>query len=74
MWSIELCRIDTLEEICLLSQYLCSPRDRHIDAVYHIFIYIQNKMINYPVMTTYDLMHDPTDENVFEVSGRYLDH
>ena len=39
-WSIELGRIYILTEESCLSQHLCSPREGHLDAVYHIFRYL----------------------------------
>ena len=39
-WSIELGRIDILTEVSCLSQHLYSSRERNLDAVYRIFIYL----------------------------------
>ena len=40
-WAIELGRIDIMAEVSLLSQYQCSPREGHLDAVYRIFWYLK---------------------------------
>ena len=40
-WAIELGRIDIYTEVSCLSQYLCSPREGHLDALYQIFRYLQ---------------------------------
>ena len=72
-WSIELGRIDILTEVSCLSQHLCSPREGHLDYVYLIFRYLQNKLGKNPGRMAYDPMYETTDENVFEVVGRYLD-
>ena len=40
-WAIELGRLDIYLETALLSQYLASPREGHLEAVYHIFAYIK---------------------------------
>jgi hypothetical protein len=39
-WAIELGRIDIALETALLSQYSASPREGHLEAVYHIFAYL----------------------------------
>jgi hypothetical protein len=41
-WAIELGRIDIALETALMSQYSASPREGHIEAVYHIFAYLAN--------------------------------
>mgnify|MGYP003321204368 FL=1 len=40
-WAIELGRLDIYLETALLSQYFASPREGHLEAVYHIFAYIK---------------------------------
>ena len=52
---------------------MCSPREGHLDAVYHIFTYLQKKLGKNPGSMAYDPMYEPTDENVFEVVGIDLD-
>ena len=54
-WSIELGRIDILTEVSCLSQHLCSPREVHLDVVYHIFIYLQNNLGKNPGRMAYNL-------------------
>ena len=44
----------------------------HLDAVYRIFRYLQKNLGKNPGRMSYDLMCEPTDENIFEVAGRYL--
>jgi hypothetical protein len=39
-WAIELGRIDIALETALMSQYSASPREGHLEAVYHIFAYL----------------------------------
>ena len=39
-WSIELGGIGILTEVSCSSQHLCSPREKHLDAVYLIFRYL----------------------------------
>jgi hypothetical protein len=43
-WAIELGRLDIMTEVSCLSQHMCEPRVGHIDAVYHIFRYLQRNM------------------------------
>jgi hypothetical protein len=40
-WAVEIGRIDIYLETALLSQYLASPREGHLEAVYHIFAYLK---------------------------------
>jgi hypothetical protein len=40
-WSVEIGRLDIYLETALLSQYLASPREGHLEAVYHIFAYLK---------------------------------
>jgi hypothetical protein len=39
-WAVELGRIDIAMETAIMSQYSASPREGHIEAVYHIFAYL----------------------------------
>ena len=40
-WAVELGRLDILLETSLLSAYLASPGEGHLEAVYHIFGYLK---------------------------------
>ena len=51
---------------------MCSPREGHLDDVYSIFRYLQKKLGKNPGRMTYNPMYEPTDNNGFEVAGRYL--
>jgi hypothetical protein len=46
-WAVELGRIDIAVEISMLSLHLACPRVGHLDAVFHIFSYLNqyNKSI-----------------------------
>ena len=59
-------------EVSCLSKHLCYPIEGQLDAVYRIFRYLQKKLGRNPGRMTYDPMYEPSDENVFEVVGRYL--
>jgi hypothetical protein len=39
-WAVELGRIDIALETALMSQYSASPREGHLEAVYHVFAYL----------------------------------
>lgn len=39
-WAVELGRIDIALETAIMSQYSASPREGHLEAVYHIFAYL----------------------------------
>ncbi len=39
-WAVELGRIDIYTEVALLSQHLALPRRGHLEAVYHVFAYL----------------------------------
>ena len=72
-WSIELGRIGILTEVSCLSQHLCYPRLGHLDDVYRIFRYLQKNLCRNPGRMVYDPIYGPTDDNVFEVVGMYID-
>jgi hypothetical protein len=40
-WMVELGRLDIYLEVSLLSHYLASPRQGHLEAIYHVFAYIK---------------------------------
>ena len=52
-WAVEIGRVDILTELSLLSAYQASPRQGHLEQVYHIFGYLKLK----PKLTLY---FDPT--------------
>ena len=41
-WAVELGRLDILLEVSLMSAYLASPREGHLEEVLHIFAYLKN--------------------------------
>jgi hypothetical protein len=53
-WAVELGRIDIYMEVSLLSQHLALPRVGHLEAVYHVFAYLQK----FPKSS---MIFDPTD-------------
>lgn len=41
-WACEIGQVDILLEVALLSAYLASPREGHLNAVFHIFGYLKH--------------------------------
>ena len=65
-WSIELGRIYIMTEVSFLSQRLCSPREGHLNAVYRILRYPQNKISKNTGKIAFYTNFAHTDEKVFE--------
>jgi hypothetical protein len=42
-WIVELGRIDMITEVSELSSFLAMPREGHLDAVFHLFNYLENR-------------------------------
>ena len=42
-WASEIGRVDILHELTLLSSYQASPREGHLEQIYHIFGYLKGK-------------------------------
>ena len=40
-WCVELGRIDIITEVSALSSFLALPREGHLEAVFHIFAYLE---------------------------------
>ena len=57
-WMCELGRVDVLHEAALLSQYMASPRDGHLQQALNIFKYIKHNV------TTGWLIFDPLDYEI----------
>ena len=54
-WAAEIGRVDILTELSMLSAYQASPRQGHLEQVYHIFAYLKKK----PKLTLYFDPHEP---------------
>jgi hypothetical protein len=64
-WAVELGQIDIAVEMAIMSQYSASPRVGHIEAVYHIFVYLASHPFGNKIVfdaTTPALL----DENSFQ--------
>jgi hypothetical protein len=42
-WCVELGRIDIITEVSALSSFLALPREGHLEAVFHIFAYLERR-------------------------------
>ena len=42
-WIVELGRVDIVTEASLLASQLALPREGHLEAVFHLFLYLRNK-------------------------------
>ena len=58
-WAIEIGRVDILTEVSMLSAYQASPREGHLEQVYHIFAYLKKK----PKLTLYFDPQEPEIDN-----------
>ena len=56
-WSVEIGRVDILTELSMLSSYQASPRQGHLEQIYHIFAYLKKK----PKLTLY---FDPQEPDI----------
>ena len=72
-WSVEIGMIGILTEASCLSHYLCYPIEGHLNYLYNIFSCLHKNMDNIPGGMTHNPMHDITNKNISEVSGKYLD-
>ena len=57
-WAVELGRMDIHLEVSLLSQYLASPREGHLESVYHIFAYLSKHTKTQIVFDSRDVIVD----------------
>ena len=69
-WSIELGRIDVLTETSIMSQYAANPRKGHLEAVYHIFLYLSKHEKS---RLAFDPSRPKVDESVFNADADWKD-
>ena len=62
-WAVEMGRIDIYVEVAILSQYLASPQEGHLQAAYHIFSYLQRRPVVKMVFDPVDVSLDETAYN-----------
>ena len=70
-WAVELGRVDIYVEVALLSQYLASPREGHLQAVYHIFSYLRRRPVAKMVFDPIDVSLDESAFHDVETGGWY---
>lgn len=58
-WAVELGRLDIYYETAILSQYLASPREGHLEGAYHIFAYLKSH-------PKFSIVFDPKAPNLDE--------
>lgn len=65
-WCIELGRVDIHTQVSVLSQYQCSPRQGHLDALYRIFWFLKNQLKDNKIgRITFDPSYPDIDERLF---------
>ena len=52
-WMVELGRVDIATDVSLLSSHVASPRDGHLETIYHLYAYLKQKHNS-------QLAYDPT--------------
>jgi hypothetical protein len=62
-WCVELGRVDIITEVSTLSSHLALPREGHLEALLHLFAYL-NKKNN--VRIIFDLSYPTIDMTVFK--------
>jgi hypothetical protein len=61
-WCVELGRIDIITEISMLSTYRCSPREGHLEAVFHVFAYLG---LHHNARVVFDPTYPAVDMGIF---------
>ena len=65
-WAVELGRVDIYYETAILSQYLASPREGHLEAAYHVFAYLKSH-------TKFSIVFDPKSPDLDESAFAQVD-
>ena len=42
-WMVELGRVDMMTEVSMLASHLAMPREGHLEAIFHIYVYLKQK-------------------------------
>jgi hypothetical protein len=61
-WCVELGRIDIITEVSMLSTFLCMLCEGHLDAVYHLFVYLS---LHHNAMVVFDPTYPDVDMRAF---------
>jgi hypothetical protein len=62
-WCVELGRIDIITEVSALSSFLALPREGHLEAVFHIFAYLERR---HNARIVFDPNYPDIDMSVFK--------
>jgi hypothetical protein len=62
-WMVEIGRVDIITEVSKMASQMASPREGHLDALLHMFGFLQ---INHNSRMAYNLTHPVIDTNVFK--------
>lgn len=62
-WTVELGRVDIITEVSELSSFLAMPREGHLDAVFHLFNYLEKK---HNARIVFDPSYPVIDMSVFK--------
>ena len=69
-WAVELSCIDIFLKVSLLSQYQANPRLGHLEAAYHIFVYLKKHLDMGWIV--FDAKIPDVDETVFNLSADWF--
>jgi hypothetical protein len=72
-WIVELGRVDIIVPVSMLSRYLVSPREGHLQQVFHIFAYLKQFNRAMIVFDDSEPLHDESAFHVCDGSGYYPD-
>ncbi|KAI2491971.1 Reverse transcriptase (RNA-dependent DNA polymerase) [Fragilaria crotonensis] len=62
-WCVELSRVDIITEVSELASYLAMPQEGHLEAVFHLFAYLEKK---HNARIVFDPTYPDIDMTVFE--------
>lgn len=72
-WIVELGRIDIIVPVTMLSRYLVSPREGHLQQVYHIFAYLKPFNRAMIIFNDGEPVHDPSAFHICDWTSHYPD-
>jgi hypothetical protein len=61
-WCVELGRIEIITEVSMLSTHLCLPREGHLEAIFHVFVYLG---LPHNTRVVFDPMYPAVDTGTF---------
>jgi hypothetical protein len=58
-WCVELGHIDIITEVSILATYICLPREGHLEAIFHVSVYLglyhNSRVVFYPTYPVVDM-------------------